>query len=481
MIEFGLNMNIFTKIFFYFYSFLLATLPTSKFTEGIIEQPRSFLPTQAHNQTEKTVSSLIFRGLFKQDIYGTAIPDLADTWEVSEDGLVYTIKLKDHQYWSNGKKITSDDLIYTSFKSSDLGGVATDKVDELTVRFTLPNKYAPFLSLLTVGIMPSNAEEELNPLLPVSSGDFRVVRVERSGDLVKKIILANTSSEAEIRKLVFKFYSNDEELITAAKLGEIDAFSLGGVTNKVANFVDHKFPVQGIYYSLYFNTRDEKFEDIEFRQKLEKVLPIDSLVADEGISVLGPISRSLFTDRGINFDKYDPDFRDDLDNETIVITVPYVDDHVELVEHIKEVWESKLNLDVKIKKVDPDVIIKDIIETRTFEVLFYGQEVGRDPDRYVLWHSAQKDHPGLNITGFEQIRADRALEEGRNELENENRLVHYSEFQKVIVDDVPAIFLYHPYSHYYVTQNVTGIGEKYTFTYADRFLDFNLWKKEKIK
>lgn len=474
-------MNIFTKIFFYLYSFLLATFPTSRFTEGIIEQPRSFLPTQARNQTEKTISSLIFRGLFKHDIYGTAIPDLADTWEVSEDGLVYTIKLKEHQYWSDGKKITSDDLIYTSFKSEDLTGVATDKVDDLTVRFTLPNKYAPFLSLLTIGIMPSNAEEELNPLLPVSSGDFRVVRVERGGDLVKKIILANTSSESSIKKLVFKFYSNDDELITAAKLGEIDAFSLGGVTKEVKNFVDYKFPVQGIYYSLYFNLRDEKFEDVEFRQKLEKVLPIGSLISEDGISVLGPISRTLFTDRAINFDKYDEDFKEDLENKMVEITVPDVKNHVDLVEHVKDIWESKLNLDVKINKVDPDTIIKDIIEPRTFEVLFYGQEVGRDPDRYVLWHSAQKNPPGLNITGFEQIRADRALEEGRNELENENRLTHYNEFQKVVVENVPAIFLYHPYSHYYVTQNITGIGEKYTFTFADRFLDFNLWKKQKIK
>jgi peptide/nickel transport system substrate-binding protein len=474
-------MNIFTKIFFLSHSFILATLPTSRFTEGIIEQPRSFLPTQATNQTEKTISSLIFRGLFKHDIYGTAIPDLADTWEVSEDGLVYTIRLKDNQYWTNGRKITSDDLIYTSFKSPDLAGVATDKVDELTVRFTLPNKYAPFLSLLTVGIMPSNAEEELNPLLPVSSADFRVVRVERSGDIVRKIILANTNPEAKIKKLVFKFYSNDDELVTAAKLGEIDAFSLGGITDEVPNFIDYKYPVQGIYYSLYLNLRDEKFEDKVFRQKLEKVLPMENLIGEEGIAVQGPISRSLFTDRGINFDKYDKDFKEDLSNKVIEITVPDVEDHVEMVEHVKEVWESRLNLDVKIKKVDPDEIIKEVIEPRDFEVLFYGQEVGRDPDRYVLWHSAQESPPGLNITGFEQIRADRALEEGRNELENENRLVHYSEFQKVLVEETPAIFLYHPYSHHYITQNITGVGEKYTFTYADRFLDFNLWRREKVK
>jgi ABC-type transport system substrate-binding protein len=96
-----------------------------------------------------------------------------------------------------------------------------------------------------------------------------------------------------------------------------------------------------------------------------------------------------------------------------------------------------------------------------------------------LWHSTQKEYPGLNFTGFEQVRADRALEEGRNELDNEKRVVHYREFQKAFMEQTPVIFLYHPFVHYNVTKYIEGIGEKYTFTYADRFLDFTNWKKIK--
>ena len=111
--------------------------------------------------------------------------------------------------------------------------------------------------------------------------------------------------------------------------------------------------------------------------------------------------------------------------------------------------------------------------------MLFGQEVGRDPDRYVLWHSTQKDPPGLNISGFDQIRADRALEEGRNESDSDKRVVHYSEFQKTVVGQTPAIFLYHPFVHYYVSKYIEGIGEKYTFSYSDRFLDFANWKRVK--
>jgi len=98
---------------------------------------------------------------------------------------------------------------------------------------------------------------------------------------------------------------------------------------------------------------------------------------------------------------------------------------------------------------------------------FYRQVTG------LVW---EKPFHSWNFSGFDQVRADRALEEGRNELDNEKRIVHYNEFQKVIVDQVPAVFLYHPFTNFYVSKYIEGVGEKYTFTYADRFLDFENWK-----
>ncbi|RJR26507.1 ABC transporter substrate-binding protein [candidate division WWE3 bacterium] len=469
-------MNIFQKIVFIFTSFLLSIAPVSSFTEGVVGQPESFFPGKAVSNTDRTISHMLFRSLFKYDIYGSLIPDLAESWSVSEDGLVYTVKLKDNQYWTNGRKITSDDLIYTSFNIEDLAGVATDKVDDLTVRYVLPNKYAPFLSLLTIGVMPRNSIEDDNSLMPISSGDFRVVRVEKDGVVIKQVVLRTTSNDYKIKKIVFRYYSKDEELATAAKLGEIDGF-LSESTYDLESFINHRFPTQGIYYSLYFNLNNEKLQDADLRKKLEKVLHMRDLVYDKGIEVQGPISRSVFTDEELKFNKYDPEFKEDLTGTQVQITVPDVSEHREFADRIKDTWEDKLKVNVEINEVAPDQMLSSVIEPRNFEILFYGQETGRDPDRYVNWHSTQKEHPGLNITGFENVRADRALEEGRNELENDKRVVHYNEFQKAIIENSPAIFLYHPYTNYYVSKYISGIGEKYTFTYADRFLDFFNWER----
>ena len=90
-------MNILTKTIFYIYSFMLSILPTTTYVEGVVGQPTSFLPSQSTSHIDQTASDLIYRGLFDYDIYGALIPDLADTWAISENGLVYTIKLKDNQ------------------------------------------------------------------------------------------------------------------------------------------------------------------------------------------------------------------------------------------------------------------------------------------------------------------------------------------------------------------------------------------------
>ncbi|MBN1162400.1 ABC transporter substrate-binding protein [Patescibacteria group bacterium] len=459
-------------------SFLLALIPLQSYTEGVVGQPQTFIPSNVVSHNERTISQLIYRGLFKYDIYGVLIPDLAEMWTLSDEGLVYTIKLKEKQYWSNGQEINADDLIYTAYKIPDLKGVATDKVDDYTVRYTLPNRYAPFLNLLTVSILPNNTDEERS-LKPITSDDFKVGRVERNGAIIKKVVLVTQKSEYPIRKIIFRYYTNEEELSNAAQLGEIDGFMSQNIHEELENYENYRFPLQGIYFALYFNMRNEKFEDVELRKKLEKVLPIKQMIVNEGISVQGAISRGLFTDMELEYDNYDPEFEEDLGELPITLTVPDIDKHVRIAKVVKDIWEDRLEVSVVIRKIPPDELMSKVIEPRDFELLLFGQEVSRDPDRYVIWHSTQVNYPGLNITGFNHVRADRALEEGRNELHNDYRTVHYKEFQRVLQEQTPIIFLYHPYQNFYVSNYIKGVGEKYTFTPVDRFLDFSNWERVK--
>lgn len=451
-------------------------LPTKTFVEGVVGQPSSFLPSKVSTETDKSVSRLLYRGLFKYDNFGTLIPDLAETWTTSDEGLVYTISIKDNQYWSDGSEINANDLLYTAFKSPNLSGVATDKIDDLTVRYTLPNKFSPFLSLLTLGVMKNGSEENYKGFYTPSSGPFKVASVKQKGDLIKRVILVNPSA-LNIKQIAFRFYPNNNDLITAYKLGEIHAFLLSDNAEykKDKNLTLYQYPVQSVYYALFFNLRNEANKDVQKRGDMEKTLNVDEVISSYGIPVEGPVSRNDYTTEKYKVSTYDKLAAFDFSANPIAIDVASTPSLIEIAQKIQTAWEDKLNTNVTVRKHPSDKIRQDIIEPRLFDILLFGQEVGRDPDRYVNWHSTQSNAPGINLSGFNNVRADRALEEGRNELDPDARRKHYDEFQKVISEQTPAIFLHHPYINYYVSDKIKGMGDKYTFTSSDRFLDFNNW------
>lgn len=475
-------MHIIQSVIFYFLSLIYLLIPSKTFVEGIVGQPASFLPSRAQTETDKTISKLLYRGLFKYDNFGTLVPDLAETWEVSNEGFIYTITIKDNQFWSDGSKINANDLLYTSYKTSNLSSVATDKIDDFTVRYTLPNKFSPFLSLLTVGVMKNQSDEKNQGFYTPTSGPFRIAGVKRKGEFVKRVVLldpksSNIYNSSNIKQIAFRFYPNEEELITAYKLGEIHAFLLkDSASFKVDKTLSLKqYPVQSVYYALFFNLRNESYKDLEIRNQLAKTLNVEEIIFGQGIPVEGPISRSFYTSEKYKVGDYDKTASYDLLGKEIKIDLPNTPDLLEIGDKIKVAWEDKLNANVTLVKYTSDEIKEKIIEPRNFDILLFGQEVGRDPDRYVNWHSTQSASPGLNLGGFNSIRGDRALEEGRKELDVDTRVKHYNEFQKVMSENTPAIFLHHPYMNYYVSNKIKGMGDKYTFTLADRFLDFNNW------
>jgi len=97
---------------------------------------------------------------------GTLIPDLAEKYEISKDGLTYTFTLKDNIYFQNGEPVTIDDIIFTidkikdpvikSIKKIDWDGVNTTKINDKTIVFSLKQPYPSFLENATLGIMPSS-------------------------------------------------------------------------------------------------------------------------------------------------------------------------------------------------------------------------------------------------------------------------------------------------------------------------------------
>jgi len=465
-------MELLQNFFVFLSALYLSFVPAREIREGVIQQPDSIFPMNADNSVEKTISKLVFRGLFKYNIFGELEKDLVESYEISENGLEYLVKIKSNQFWVDGTEITSDDIIYTSINSPSLAGVAIDRIDNHTVRFKLQNKYAPFLSLLTQGIVKNNSLESSNPLSPISSGDFRVLNVKRSGPIVKEISLY--SSKYKIPKLTFKFYEQESDLITASKLGEIDTF-LSEEDLDIEGFNSQKISIISYSYGLFFNLEREKFVTKEMRQNISKAINYKEISENFGIPNEGVISKDqFFTNKKVSSNKYDSKFKFEGQEKKIYLKSTDTPRNKKVISFLKNYFDDSLNYDLQVEFLGNQEFLESVIKPKDFDIIFYGIETSRDPDRYVNWHSSGISL-GYNFTNFRNPTTDKALEDGRSETDLQKRIGFYNKFQEVFDQNLPAIYLFHPTTNYYYSKRITGIGEKFTFDISDRFLDYFNW------
>ena len=227
-----------------------------QYREGILGQPRYINPVLAQtNDTDRDLVRLIYSSLFKYNGQGELIPDLAESYALGENGLVYDIFLKENLLWHDGEPLTADDLIFTirtiqnpEYKSplrNNWQSVEIEKIDQRTVRFKLKNAYAPFLHNLTVGILPKhlwagisaqNFPLALYNLKPVGSGPYKFKESTRDeAGKIESITLTRfkdfylTDSIGRqgpfIKEFVLKFYDNQDGLIKDYRQRKIDGLS----------------------------------------------------------------------------------------------------------------------------------------------------------------------------------------------------------------------------------------------------------------
>ncbi len=120
-------------------------------------------------------------------------------------------------------------------------------------------------------------------------------------------------------------------------------------------------------------------------------------------------------------------------------------------------------------------ITQEAISTRNFEMLLYEVETSTDPDQYNLWHSLKINYPDLNLSGYEYDRVDILLEEGRQSNNRNTRKQKYDLFQKYLVADAPAIFLYTPIFEYITKDNLNGLDMESINHAYDRFHNIEEW------
>ena len=116
-----------------------------------------------------------------------------------------------------------------------------------------------------------------------------------------------------------------------------------------------------------------------------------------------------------------------------------------------------------------------VIFTRKYDALLFGESVDKDLDLYAFWHSSQRNSPGLNVALYVNSKVDKLLEDARVTTDMKTKENIYSQFENIIQDEVPAIFLYSPEFIYIVPDKIHDIHLDSVTIPSDRFYSINTW------
>ncbi len=493
------------------------------FREGAVGAFSSFNPLfSTNNYVDRSIQSLVFEKFVDIDKDGNPIPSIAVSWKISSDNLRYEFTIADDKVWHDGTSLTVDDVLFT-FKTAieladDYDTIGTsireikiEKVDERTVAFILPEVNPVFFYAISVYIVPEARfrNVELNQILfnaftkyPMGSGKYEVVRTDDNAVYLKDNV--HDGYEPAIKNLVFKVYPDVKSLEMAFRVGSLDA--IGGWDNELFTFVNeykglNEYEKADEYRRrlVFFNIRKDSLKEKAMRQALTYLFDKDTLLKEFGAKVLpigGPIPKDSWAYnssidyysynfekatellKGLGYVKNDESgYFESSTGEILSFTLSYFDSltNERLIPLIVENYKRN-GIVLKVEKLNYVQLTQEIIATRDFELLLYEIETTIDPDQYNLWHSLKGNYPDWNLSGYSYERVDILLEDGRKTLDQSVRKQKYNLFQKYLMADCPAMFIYSPVFTYYVKDGWSGIDMSDISYSYERFSNIEQWK-----
>jgi peptide/nickel transport system substrate-binding protein len=495
--------------------------------EALVGTPGSLNPLFEQDDTTRDVDSVIYQGLTTVNANQQVVGLLAQDWTVSPDHMTYTFTLRNDVKWADGVAFTVDDVLFTFHVLQDPEydqpdaefwrqlGVAAAGTNQVV--FTLRSPSAAFPLALRIGIIAKHlfdgqAPDEIknsqySGIRAIGTGPFRIASMD-----VRAITLDRNpyaSPQPWLDHLVMRTYpaNNPQAAILAVRSGVADL--VGGLEpeelNTLQNATDTTILDSQTYTNAFVAMNADGagkafFADPKVRQALVQAVDRNAVINE----VLGgraeadptpiPAGEWAFTNSAVHKYPYDPlaasgaldqagwtlsggaqvrtnklgrPFKIDL-----VVTNTYPNQQIaQAIAH----QLGQIGVLVNVKPVSPMDLVSSYLLPHDYEMALVVFDVGPDPDLYTLWHSSP-DPGTLNFAytrGWGLIDAD--LEAGRAAVDQPSRLAAYSDFQSLIADAAPAIFLYSAHYDYAVSQRVRGVHMNHVIEPEDRFQYVTDW------
>lgn len=460
-------------------------------TVGFLADAKRLLPLLASDSASGEISGWIFNGLTKYDKDIKITKDLAESWEVTPDGLQILFHLKKGVLWHDGVEFTSEDVLFTYHTvtnpkiptpySSNFGPVKeVEALDRYTLRVSYYEPFAPALESWGMGILPKHIlhdkdiTSEYYSRNPIGTGPYKL----REWVTGQKIILEANEAYFEgrpgIDRYIARVIPDAATMFLELKFGGIDYMGMTPPQYKLQaskenfNKYFHKFRYPSFGYTyLGFNLLDPKFSDKRVRQAIAHAINKKDIIAGVllgyGTPCTGPFPpESWAYNPNVKDPAYDPelslrllkdagwqrDSRGILVNNGIafeftVITNQGNEARLKTAQIIKENLKN-IGISMNIKVLEWQAMLHEFIDKKRFEAVIMGWGLSRDPDMFDIWHSSKTKEGEFNFISYKNDEVDRLLIEGRRTFDHAKRTDIYHRIHAILAEDFPYVFLYVP-------------------------------------
>lgn len=460
--------------------------------EGSIGDASSLIPLLASDSTSHGIAALVYNGLVKYDKDIKIVGDLAESWEISPDGLVITFSLRKGVKWHDGQPFTAEDVLYTyrvtidpntpTAYAGDFQKVKKAEVlDSHTFRVTYNKPFAPALASWGSNILPrhllSGKDITKSPLSrhPVGTGPYMF----KEWVTGQKIVLRSNPEYFEGRPYIdgyiMRIIPDMATMFLELRANNIDRMGLtplqytrqtetGAFKQKYNKFRYLSFS----YTYLGYNLKNPLFADKRVRQGISHAIDkneiINGVLLGLGREATGPLKPGTWAhNENVRKYPYDPKkakallaeagWRDsnndgilDKDGKPFsfeIITNQGNEVRAKTAEIIQRRL-AEIGITVKIRVIEWAAFVNEFINKRRFDATILGWTIPMDPDMYDVWHSSKVGARELNFISYKNEELDDLLEKGRGTFDLEKRRRAYHRIQEIIAEDQPYTFLYVP-------------------------------------
>lgn len=501
------------------------------FTEALVGEVMRLNPAlDRFNQPDRDIDRLIFSSLVKFDSRGLPVGDLASSWDISSDGTRYTVNLRENAVWHDGTALTSQDVLYTvsllqsssSLVPEDLRSfwqlVQVSALSDLSLEFSLPYSFAPFMDYLTFQVLPSHLLGNLTldelvdhpfNLAPIGSGPYRFSEFTLTDGKIDGVRLVSFeyyyAGRPFIDEINFKLFPDAHTALQAYLSDEVDAVARidqadleTALDQPGLDIHSSRLPRLTMVFLNTQNLAQPLLQSADFRKALmaatNRQAMSDEVFFSQAVPALGPIMPGnwAFYD-GLEPYRYDVDLARQLlagagygwseagqlmtpEGAQASLTLLVQDDpiHNQLAAILAENWAS-IGIEV-VLDVRPYAELMTSLDSRAYEAALVDIDLSNtpDPDPYPFWAESQAES-GQNYSQWRNTTASEYLEQARTQPNIDLRMRLYRNFQILFEEDLPSLPLFYTVYNYGTKNVIKNVSIGPIFDPADRFNSVNTW------